>query len=152
MANGLSQSQRRTLFATIREAAREVGEEQEAYRRRVMAEELGVEHLADVGHTSDYDRLMARICKDAGKYDLASRYADGDLKRYRRSIMALAERIAPGNEYRYLAGVLIQAKILNGEPDMVESHLHGDSAWRAISTDSLRRVFIMLSTHLKRSK
>lgn len=45
MANqpGLTQPQRRTLFSTIRAAAREQGEQPEAYRKRVMAEELGVE-------------------------------------------------------------------------------------------------------------
>lgn len=77
MANGLSQSQRRTLFATIRAAAREQGEQPEAYRKRVMAEELGVVHLSQVSSTTGYDTLMARICRDAGddanaiKYTLA---------------------------------------------------------------------------------
>ena len=63
MANSLSQSQRRTLFATIRAAAREQGEQPEAYRKRVMAEELGVEHLSQVTATTGYDTLMARICR-----------------------------------------------------------------------------------------
>lgn len=64
--NCLSQSQRMTLFATIHEAAREQGEQPEAYRKRIMAEELGVDHLSEVSRGSGFDRLMARVCRDAG--------------------------------------------------------------------------------------
>lgn len=49
---GLTNAQRHILFAAVRKAAAELGEaSSEAYRKRVMAEELGVEHLCDVSRS-----------------------------------------------------------------------------------------------------
>ena len=112
--NGLSQSQRRTLFATIRAAAREQGEQPEAYRKRVMAEELGVEHLSQVTATTGYDTLMARICRDAGDDANAIKYALATTTRLRHLITDAAEALAPGNALGYVAGVMIQSHTVRG--------------------------------------
>ena len=96
--SGLSQSQRRTLFATIREAAREQGEQPEVYRKRVMVEELGVEHLSQVTATTGFDTLMARICRDAGDDANAIKYAR--LRGGRDDPVAHGARLRPAHACR----------------------------------------------------
>ena len=81
--SGLSGAQRRALFATVRGAARETGEDPEAYRRRIMREELGVEPLCQVSATTGFDRLMARTCSDAGDFVQAGNCRGGGLFRTR---------------------------------------------------------------------
>ena len=151
MVNGLTQSQRRTLFATIREAAREQGEEPEAYRRRVMAEELGVEHLADVSRGSGYDQLMARVCRDAGDDARAIKFALATSTRLRHLVVETAEILAPGNALGYVAGVMIQSHTVRGtDQSTLAARLASDSGWMDFTDPQLRRILAMLKTHLRR--
>lgn len=151
MANGLSQSQRRTLFATIRAAAREQGEQPEAYRKRVMAEELGVEHLSQVTATTGFDTLMARICRDAGDDANAIKYALATTTRLRHLITDAAEALAPGNALGYVAGVMIQSHTVRGyDQPTLTARLASDSGWLDLTNPQLRRLLAMLKTHLRR--
>lgn len=146
--NGLSQSQRCTLFATIRAAAREQGEQPEAYRKRVMAEELGVEHLSQVTATTGYDTLMARICGDDAN---AIKYALATSTRLRHLITDAAEAIAPGNALGYVAGVMIQSHTVRGyDQPTLTARLASDSGWLDLTNPQLRRLLAMLKTHLRR--
>lgn len=149
--NGLSESQRRTLFAAIREAAREQGEQPEAYRKRVMAEELGVEHLSQVSATTGYDTLMARICRDAGDDANAIKYALAATTRLRHLITDAAEALAPGNALSYVAGVMIQSRTVRGyDQPTLAARLTTDSGWLDLTNPQLRRILVMLKTHLRR--
>lgn len=151
MANGLSQSQRCTLFATIREAAREQGEQPEAYRKRVMAEELGVEHLSQVSSTTGFDTLMARICRDAGDDANAIKYALATSTRLRRLVMDAAEALAPGSALAYVAGVMIQSHTVRGyDQPTLAARLASDTGWLDFTDPQLRRILAMLKTHLRR--
>ena len=153
MANqpGLTQAQRRTLFAAIREAAREQDEQPEAYRRRVMAEELGVEHLADVSRGSDYDQLMARVCRDAGDDARAVKFALATSARLRHLVVEAAEILAPGNALGYVAGVMIQSHTVRGyDQPALAARLASDSGWLDLTNPQLRRLLAMLKTHLRR--
>ena len=149
--SGLSQSQRRTLFATIRAAAREQGEQPEAYRKRVMAEELGVEHLSQVSVTTGFDRLMARACRDKGDDAHAIAYALSAVSRYRHLIVDAAERLAPGNALAYIAGVMLQSHtVRNCDQPTLAARLKTDSGWLDLTDPQLRRILAMLKTHLRR--
>ena len=148
---GLSATQRRVLFATIREAARECGEPPEDYRKRVMAEELGVDHLSKVSRGSGFDTLMARICRDAGDDARAIKYALASVTRFRHVITDAAERLAPGNALSYVAGVLIQSHTVRDvRPAILAARLATDSGWLDLTEPQLRRLLAMLNTHLRR--
>lgn len=149
--SGLSQSQRCTLFAMIREASREQGEQPEAYRKRVMAEELGVEHLSEVSRGSGFDRLMARVCRDAGDDARAIDYSLSAVARYRALILDAAEKIAPGAALDYVAGVMIQSRTVRGvSQPVLAARLTVDSGWLDLTDAQLRRILAMLKTHLRR--
>lgn len=149
--NCLSQSQRMTLFATIREAAREQGEQPEAYRKRILREELGVDHLSEVSRGSGFDRLMARVCRDAGNDARAIKYSLSAVARYRHLIVATAEKIAPGNALEYVAGVMIQSRTVRDvRPAILAARLSTDSGWLDLTDPQLRRLLAMLKTHLRR--
>lgn len=149
---GLTNAQRHILFAAVRKAAAELGEaSSEAYRKRVMAEELGVEHLNDVSRSWGFDRLMARFCRDAGDYDRAIKYELSAIDRYRVLIVAAAEKIAPGNALGYVAGVMIQSRMARGgQSSALAASLATPFGWLGLDQAQLRRLLAMLKTHLRR--
>ena len=148
---GLTYSQRHAFFAAVRDAARELGEPQETYRKRIMSEELGVDHLADVSRTSGFDRLMARACRDKGDDAHAIAYALSAVSRYRHLIVDAAEKLAPGNALAYIAGVMIQSHTVRGcDQPTLAARLKADSGWLDLTDPQLRRILAMLKTHLRR--
>ena len=149
--NGLSESQRRTLFSSLRNAAREVGEPPEVYRRRIMAEELDVESLSQVTPTSGFDKLMARICRDSGDYQRATIYATQTARRMQYLIVDAARAIAPKDPYSYVAGVMQQSRLAPiGDATTLADRLRNGSAWLDVPESHLRRILAMLKTHLRR--
>lgn len=151
--SGLTPAQRRTLFAMIRQAAGELGEHAESYRRRIMAEELGAEHLSQVSPTLGFDTLMARACRDAGDDASAIKYALGATTRLRHLILEAAELIAPDSPLVYVAGVMLQSHTVTGlDRAVLTAHLSHESFWCKLSASQLRRVLAMLKTHLRRER
>ena len=156
--HSLTPLQRRAFFSTVRQAAQVLGEDQEVYRQRILKEELCVEHLGDVRRGFDYDRLMSRACGDCGDYDRAIRYAGGGVKRLRHLIVAVAEKIVAakgdwtGTVYDYIAGVMHQCRMAQGRPSVVAARLESGSGWDGFDEGQLRRLLIMLATHLNRRK
>ena len=57
----LTPLQRKAFFMALRPAAQEVGEEPEVYRKRILNEELGVEHLGEVESVHVVLRRLLRI-------------------------------------------------------------------------------------------
>ena len=150
-ANGLSESQRRTLFSSLRNAARECGEAPEEYRHRIMREELGVEHLYQVSGTTGFDALMARICRDAGDFQRATAYATQATRRLQHLIEEVARSIAPDDPCGYVAGVMLQSRLAPlGDAATLADRLRSGSAWLDIPEPHLRRILAMLKTHLRR--
>ena len=152
----LTPSQRRAFFSTVRQAAQELGEDPEVYRHRILKEELGVEHLADVRRGFDYDRLMSRACSDCGDFDRAIKYVGGGVKRLKHLIVAVAEKIVaaksdwPGTAYDYIAGVMHQCGMERGRPALFAAQLESGSGWDRFDEGQLRRLLVMLATHLNR--
>ncbi len=141
----------------LRPAAREVGEEPEAYRRRILQQELGVEHLSAVNRRGDFDRLMSRIWQDRGDYGRALAYERGSFSRLRHLIVRAAERIVAATpEYRrsaysYIAAVMHQCGMLAERPTQAYTdRLVASSAWVDFTEPQLRRLLMMLNTHISR--
>ena len=78
-SSGLTPAQRSAFFRALQAASIELGhatpEEREDYRKTVMREETGKEHLAQLSRTKDFDACMRRFASDAGDYETASRFA-----------------------------------------------------------------------------
>lgn len=157
-STSITPAQRRALFSTVRQAAQELGEESEAYRARILKEELGVEHLADVRRGFDYDRLMARACRDCGDFERAIKYAGGGVKRLKHLIVAVAEKIVAkkgdwtGTAYDYIAGVMIQCGMERGRPAALAARLASESGWLDFTEPQIKRLLMMLNTHIRRGK
>ena len=81
----LTSAQRSAFFRALQAASVELGHttagEREAYRKTVMREETGKEHLAQLSRTADFDACMCRFAADAGDYETASRFAVADAAR-----------------------------------------------------------------------
>lgn len=131
------------------------------YRHEVLFEEAGVVHLGDLGTTSAYEKVMARMAVDAGDYELACRYATGDARRYRHMILDRARSVleataAAGKPDErtpeaYVAGVMFQGRLVYRPYDTPASFgvkLQEESAWEDIPPATLRLVLQILSSEL----
>ena len=69
----ITQRQRMAFFRAHHAACVNLGlstaDEREEYRKRVMREEAGKEHLADIGRNEEFDKVMKRFAADAGDYE-----------------------------------------------------------------------------------
>ena len=154
----LTPLQRRAFFMALRPAALEVGEDPEPYRKRILKEELGVEHLGEVNRTGDFDKLMARLWSDRGDYVRALDYSMGSLTRLRHLVVAAAERIVAakgdwtGTAYDYIAGVMHQCGMAQGRPSIVAARLGSESGWLDFTEPQIKRLLMMLNAHLSRRK
>lgn len=133
----------------------------EKYRHDVLREEAGVEHLGDLGKTVAYDRVMARLAVDAGDYEMACRFATGDVKRYRHMVLSRARAVleataAAGKPDErtpeaYVAGVMFQERLVyrpHDTPASFGARLADESAWEDIPCATLRLVLQILSSEL----
>lgn len=130
--------------------------DREAYRKRVLREELGVEHLRDVGRTGDFDKLMLRLAQDAedwhglayysvaGERRLADLVADCATQVLELSVAALGlSASAHLDPLGYVSGVLRQSAI---SPVRVD----GSDYWLDLAPDDLARLLQILDTHRRR--
>ena len=127
-------------------------EEREEYRKRVMREEAGREHLADLGRTSEFDKVMKRLAADAGDYETACRFAVGDGARKAALIRICCAQVlqlkgchaGSSDGLDYLAGIIEQARVPCGR-DLVDN-----SFWMDVAPDNLPTLFHILDTHRRR--
>ena len=152
----ITQRQRMAFFRAHHAACVNLGlrdaDEREEYRKRVMREETGKEHLADIGKTGDYDKVMKRFAEDAGDYETACRFAVGDDARKAALIRICCAQVlqlkgCPAGSQEatdYLAGIVEQSRIPCGR-DLTDS-----SFWMDVSPDSLTTLFQILDTHRRR--
>ncbi len=127
-------------------------DEREEYRKRVMREETGKEHLAQLGRTDDFDKIMRRFAADSGDYDTACRFAVGDEARKAAMIRICCAQVmqlkgAPAGStdaMDYLSGIVEQARVPCGR-DMGDS-----SFWLDVAPESLMVLFQILDTYRRR--
>lgn len=151
----LTNCQRKTFFSLVRSAAAELGEEPETYRKRILREELGVEHMADVSRTDGFDKLMTRLWQDLGDYERASAYVGGSLIRLKHLIVAAAAEIVSkagkGTALDYIAGVMFRSGLIATKPSKAWAEsLASEGTWMAFSEREVRALLMMLNAHLAR--
>ncbi|MBQ3315472.1 MAG: hypothetical protein IJG70_05875 [Kiritimatiellae bacterium] len=155
-SSGLTPAQRSAFFRALQAASIELGHAtpaaREAYRREVMREETGKEHLAQLSRTKDFDACMRRFAADAGDYEAASRFAIADDARKAAlvriccaQVMQLKGCTAGTTEAAdYLAGIVEQARVPCGRD------IHDSSFWMDCAPGSLQTLFQILDTHRRR--
>ena len=120
-------------------AAREVGEPVEAYRKRVMRDECGVGSVKSLSHTGDFDKVMARFAVDAGDYVAAGYFATSDARRIAVRVKiccAQVMQLKGEPEFstatsEYLAGIVRQARLECGMSEVAfDSPVHHRRSWR----------------------
>ena len=146
----LSQLQLKAFFLAARAAASDLGEDPEAYRKRVLREELGVGHMADVGRTGDFDKIMRRVWVDRGDYARALDYSGGDIKRLRHLALEAAGKIVEQNVVKYVASVMIQMRLSTLDRDALAFKLLRPDGWDDFTERDLRKVVAALNAHIRR--
>ena len=127
-------------------------EEREEYRKRVMREKTGKEHLAQLSRTKDFDACMRRFASDAGDFETASRFAIADdarkaaiLRICCAQVLQLKGCVAGTTEAAdYLAGIVEQARVPCGR-DVRDS-----SFWMDCAPGNILALFQILDTHRRR--
>ncbi len=154
--SGLTTAQRSAFFRALQAASIELGldtpEEREDYRKTVMREETGKEHLAQLSRTKDFDACMRRFASDAGDFEAASRFSVADDARKAAlvriccaQVLQLKGCVAGTTEAAdYLAGIVEQARVPCGR-DVRDS-----SFWMDCAPGSVLTLFQILDTHRRR--
>ena len=124
--------------------------EREEYRKRVMRESTGKEHLALLSRTGDFDAVLRRFSADAGDFDKSGHFAVADERRmgYLIKVCCLQlmqlKGVSEADARRYLGGVLDQCRIANGV------RTDDDSYWLDVPFGQAHKVFMMLDKHRQR--
>ena len=162
MKNQLTTLQRATLFAHVKNAAAECGEKPETYRKRIMREELGVDHLSEVSRTDGFDRLMCRMLKDCGDYSHALDYTGGDIRRLRYLALSAARRCCDGAPLsdadeqamlcKYVAGIMVNMKFSRLSQGALAIRLQRDDGWDDFTPMQLKKVVAALNLQVRRKR
>ena len=157
--NRLTALQRATIFAHVKNASHELGVDPEKYRKMIMREELGVDHLSEVSRTDGFDRLMCRLLKDEGEYSHALDYTGGDVKRLRYLALSAAARICDGAPEdvdrmlcRYIAGVMINMHFSSSDRESLAMRLQRADGWDDFSPLHLKKVVAALNLQVRRKR
>lgn len=122
--------------------------ERDSYRKRIMMEECGAEHMSELSRTRHYDNLMLRISLDAQDYEQAARYVSGNERRLAALVEACASQLMqiqgtdPASASAYVAGIIEQA----GFPIRKD----GNTYWMDLVLWQIGAVFKALDTHRRR--
>ena len=156
MNKTLTPAQRAAFFRALQVACIELGhdtaEAREAYRKTVMREETGKEHLAQLSRTADFDACMRRFATDAGDFEAASRFGVADVARKAALVRICCAQVmqlkgAPAGStdaIDYLSGIVEQVRVPCGR-NLIDS-----SFWLDVNPDSLTVLFQILDTHRRR--
>lgn len=152
----ITKSQRYAFFRACSVACQNLGLdtqlERDAYRKRIMKEETGKDHLTQLNRTTDFDKCMTRFAQDAGDWQTASKFASGDAYRLAVMIRICCQQVMQLKGYpdgsdaatNYLRGILERSQIACG------TYVNDSSFWMDISKDSVLTVFQILDTHRRR--
>lgn len=122
--------------------------DREAYRKRIMHEECRKQHLADLSPCRDFDRIMLRLCMDAGDYAGAARYESGEERRMAHLVEVCAAQlmqiqgVEDADALAYVVGVIQRA----GYPARTDGRVW----WLDLAEGQLTALFQMLDTHRRR--
>ena len=162
MKRKLTELQLAKLFAHVHKAASEQGVDPEKYRKMIMREELGVDHLSEVSRTDGFDSLMCRMLKDCGDYSHALNYTGGDVKRLRYLALSAARKCCDGAPLadadeqqmvcRYVAGLMVQMKYSRLDRDALAIRLQRADGWDDFTPLQLKKVVAALNLQVRRRR
>lgn len=126
--------------------------DREAYRKRLLREELGVEHMSQIGRTTDYDRIMHRLALEAEDWTALAHYGVAGDRRMAALVADCATQVLQlccsdltvPSGIGYVNGILAQARL---SPVRV---VDADDYWLDLSPDDLRILLQILDTHRRR--
>ena len=98
----------------------------EIYRKTVLREEAGVDHLADVGRTSDFDAVCLRLSVDGDLMEDGLHFSMSRSRRIRALIDKDAKSIAPDNPIGYVNAVAVRSGMLQDTQDWREDLVEDD--------------------------
>ena len=122
--------------------------DRDVYRKTVMREECGVEHMSELGRTAGFDKVMLRLNLDAGDYQAAARFESGRERRMAHLVEVCAmqlmqlQGLAESEALAYVLGVIRQARF--------NCRLDGGVWWLDLIEEQLAALFDMLDTHRRR--
>lgn len=124
------------------------------YRREILRETTGYEHLTEINPTDQFDRVMARVCEEAGDYASAIRYQGATVDRWRHVITERAREVLlmkgglsdergellPGVVESYLTGIILQGRLVSTtlERDAFAARLAKADGWYDFDERALR--------------
>ena len=162
MKSQLTTLQRATLFAHVHKAASELCVDPEKYRKMIMREELGVDHLSEVSRTDGFDRLMCRMLKDCGEYSHALDYVGGDIRRLRYLALSAARKCCDGAPLadadeqamvcKYVAGLMVNMKLSRLSQGALAIQLQRADGWDDFSPMQLKKVVAALNLQVRRKR
>lgn len=122
--------------------------DREPYRKRLMLDLCGVEHMAQLNRTDHYDKLLLRLATDSGDYELAARYTVGQERRLAEMVQVTAMQLMQcqgtdiASAASYVAGLVEQAGF--------SVRQDGPTYWMDLIGGQIHAVFIALDTHRRR--
>lgn len=122
--------------------------ERDPYRKKLMLDLCGAEHLCELSRTKDFDKMMLQLALDAEDYELAARYTIGDERRLAKMVEVTARQLmqCQGTEIAvaaaYVAGLCEQA----GYP----TRQVGPTYWLDLTANQIHSLFMALDTHRRR--
>jgi len=155
----LTAMQLKRFFQEAKKAAENVEMTLNDYKKRILSEELGVEHLHDVTKTTGYDKLMQRVFADQGNYERAIDFVGGDIKRLRFLATRAATRIllnrgetAAGDMMvaKYIASVFFQMGFTTLDRDALAFKLMRPNGWDDFTDLQVKKVVAALQKHVRR--
>jgi len=151
-ATGLTAKQAAVFWSAFARACREQGiarqEEREAYRKRVLMEECGVEHMSQVTRTDGFEQVMRRLLVDCGDYEGAVQFTNGPERRKAHMVEVCAEQVmqlmgvSPEYALGYVTGLCLQAHFAIRE--------ESGNYWLDLPEGDVAAAFQMLDTHRRR--
>lgn len=130
-------------------AERQAVPDREAYRKRILREELGVEHLRDVDRTEGFDRLMLRLAQDAEDWQGLAYYSVAGERRLADLVADCATQVLDlcptigVHPMAYVSGILSQSHLSSVRVD-------GSDYWLDLAPDDIARLLQILDTHRRR--
>lgn len=137
------------LFSAACKANAIPSADREPYRKRLLKETLGVEHMSQITRTAGFDRIMARLAREAGDSALAARYAIADDRRRAALAAECATQLLQlaasetSDPIPYISGILAQARLSPLRPS-------GPDWFLDLSPDALPTLLEILDTHRRR--
>lgn len=146
----LTQKQAALFWRSLAAAAdRQAVPDREAYRKRILREECGVEHLGDVDRTEGFDRLMLRLAQDAEDWHALAYYSVAGERRLADLVADCATQVLDLSSQlgvhpvAYISGILRQS-------GMSPLRTMDGDYWMDLAPSDLVRLLQILDTYRRR--